>query len=104
MSQELIEDPIWRQLLTASTQNVTRVPSERLQQALPSTGPVKGWLLRDGAPLPASMPPFFAELAPGYYGEGQLDTQGDPLYRGKIPVHHSAALGAVRQRCRWHAA
>ena len=84
LSQELIEDPIWRQLLTASTQNVTRVPPERLQQALPSTGPVKGWLLRDGAPLPASMPPFFAELAPGYYGEGQLDTQGDPSIAAKF--------------------
>lgn len=84
LSQELIEDPIWRQLLTASTQNVTRVPPERLQQALPSTGPVKGWLLRDGAPLPVSMPPFFAELAPGYYGEGQLDTQGDPSTAAKF--------------------
>ncbi|MCC8537353.1 sensor histidine kinase [Xanthomonas axonopodis pv. poinsettiicola] len=84
LSQELIEDPIWRQLLTVSTQNLTRLPPEDLPQAVPRSGPVKGWLLQPGAPLPADMPAFFADLAPGYYGEGQLDTQGDPSLLAKL--------------------
>ncbi|MCD0279186.1 HAMP domain-containing histidine kinase [Xanthomonas melonis] len=84
LSQEVIEDPIWQQLLTVSTENVARLPQQEQQQALPRSGPVKGWLLREGAPLPADMPAFFDGLAPGYYGDAELDTQGDPSTLAKL--------------------
>ncbi|UXM98759.1 hypothetical protein N8D55_12105 [Xanthomonas hortorum pv. pelargonii] len=73
LSQELIEAPIWKQLLTSSTQSIAHLPAAELQSALPTDGPVQGWLVSDPARLPAGMPAFFAALTPGYYGEGDLE-------------------------------
>lgn len=84
LSQELIEDPIWRQLLTSSTQGVLRLPAGKLTRALPTNGPVKGWLLLDHASIPSDMPVFFAGLAPGYYGEGELETIRDASPLAKL--------------------
>lgn len=84
LSQELIEDPIWRQLLTSSTQNIVRLPTAELQSALPNDGPVKGWLVVDPAQPPAEMPTFFAELAPGYYGESELETVREDAFLSKF--------------------
>jgi signal transduction histidine kinase len=84
LSQELIEDPIWRQLLTSSTQSVARLPAAELQGALPRGGPVKGWLLSQHAPPPPDMPAFFTKLAPGYYKEGELETRRDASSLGKF--------------------
>ncbi|MCE4281652.1 hypothetical protein ABQZ99_010385 [Xanthomonas hortorum pv. vitians] len=80
LSQELIEAPIWKQLLTLSTQSIAHLPVAELQSALPTDGPVQGWLVSDPARLPAGMPAFFAALAPGYYGEGDLEAARDPPF------------------------
>lgn len=85
LSQELIEAPIWKQLLTSSTQSIAHLPVAELQSALPTDGPVQGWLVSDPARLPAGMPAFFAALAPGYYGEGDLEAaKGAPFLTRKF--------------------
>lgn len=72
MSQRLIVHPIWRELLQASTEQYLRDARALPDAPPPSGGRIRGWRLAD-ATLPASMPRYFAALAPGYHDEQQLD-------------------------------
>ena len=68
LSQHLIVHPLWKELLESST---TRFIADSAAK-LPATGLIRGWRLV-GAELPSDMPPYFAQLAPGYYDEEQMD-------------------------------
>lgn len=66
LSQQMIVHPIWRQLLTASTQQFLH------DGGLPAAGPLRGWRLGPG-PLPPDMPGYFAQLEAGLHDEDELD-------------------------------
>ncbi|MBV7534327.1 HAMP domain-containing histidine kinase [Duganella sp. sic0402] len=68
LSQGLIVHPIWEQLLSSSTEQYLALARRHGDAPLPSEGPLRGWRL-SGGPLPADMPAYFAQLAPGYYDE-----------------------------------
>ena len=73
LSQDLIEHPIWRELLQSSTDSVIDIPGSDYRTALPKAGPIKGWLLLDKSPIPLDMPRALANLSPGYYSEDDLE-------------------------------
>jgi signal transduction histidine kinase len=72
ISQGLIVHPIWEQLLSSSTEQYLALARRHADAPLPSEGPLRGWRL-SGGPLPADMPAYFAQLAPGFYDEEQND-------------------------------
>ena len=71
-SQALIVHPIWEQLLSSSTEQYLALSRRHADTPLPTHGPLRGWRL-SGGPLPADMPVYFAQLAPGFYDEEQID-------------------------------
>lgn len=72
LSQGLIVHPIWEQLLASSTEQYLTLARRHADAPLPSSGPIRGWRL-SGGPLPADMPAYFAQLAPGFYDEEQTE-------------------------------
>ena len=72
LSQQLIVHPIWKELLESSTVQFQESSATMRGTDLPTTGQIRGWRLA-GAALPAGMPPYFAQLAPGYYDEEQME-------------------------------
>ncbi|POD80808.1 two-component sensor histidine kinase [Pseudomonas syringae group genomosp. 3] len=86
MSQELIDHPIWKELLETATANaLASTPQPEPQKA----GRIQLWKLPgdagiDIANAATGMPPFLASLAPGFYSEGDLDRRAsgfsDPDY------------------------
>lgn len=72
LSQQLIVHPLWRELLTSSTEQYLTDGKPTPGKFLPSKGLVRGWHVR-GTEAPPDMPGYFAGLAPGYYDEQQMD-------------------------------
>ncbi|KPX39350.1 hypothetical protein ALO68_01935 [Pseudomonas syringae pv. helianthi] len=77
LSQRLVDHSIWRQVLESSTESVLHSSYADLHDTLPIKGTVKGWLLTADGTVPAGMPPFLANLTPGYYRESELDDVQD---------------------------
>ena len=72
LSQKLIVHPLWKELLASSTDRFIDDSKATPGAEFPVTDQIRGWRLSGGA-LPAGMPPYFAQLRPGYYDEGQMD-------------------------------
>ncbi|KKY58433.1 sensor histidine kinase [Pseudomonas ficuserectae] len=80
MSQELVDHPIWKELLETATNNALE---NSLQPAPQKAGRIQVWRLSGETPAPG-MPPLLASLAPGFYNEGDMDRRAssftDPDY------------------------
>jgi len=77
LAQQLIVHPIWRELLKSGTDRYLATQGPAGTQ-LPSQGLVRGWHLR-GAALPRDMPSYFAQLAPGFHDEQQMDAYDNDI-------------------------
>ncbi|MDY0978025.1 HAMP domain-containing sensor histidine kinase [Massilia sp. CFBP9012] len=78
LSQHLIVHPLWEELLESSTARML-ADGRPAPAAKPSpTGLIRGWRLGAG-PIPADMPPYFAQLQPGYYDEERMDSHESDL-------------------------
>ncbi|POR72599.1 sensor histidine kinase [Pseudomonas syringae] len=73
MSQDLVDHPIWKDLLETATANTL---ADDVLPAAQKDARIQVWKLSRSTPA-AGMPPSLAALAPGYYSEGDLDRQ-DP--------------------------
>ncbi|MCF5609282.1 sensor histidine kinase, partial [Pseudomonas syringae] len=71
MSQDLIDHPIWKDLLETATANTLE---DDVLPGAQKDARIQVWKLSGSTPA-AGMPPPFASLAPGYYSEGDLDRQ-----------------------------
>lgn len=69
MSQELIDHPVWKELLETATQSVLKSNAQTDTQDL---GRIRIWTVNGDTPA-AGIPAEFTALAPGYYSEGDLD-------------------------------
>ncbi|SDW70661.1 Signal transduction histidine kinase [Pseudomonas syringae] len=80
MSQELIDHPIWKDLLETAT---ARTLEDDVRPGSQENDRIKVWKWSGDSPAP-DLPPSLAVLAPGYYSEGDLDRQAsgpdDPDY------------------------
>jgi signal transduction histidine kinase len=70
LSQQLVVHPIWEALLRSSTEQY--LADGAPARALPAQGLIRGWRLKGGS-VPAAMPAYFAQLAPGYHDEQAMD-------------------------------
>lgn len=71
MSQDLVDHPIWKDLLETATANTL---ADDVLPAAQKDARIQVWKLSGSTPA-AGMPPSLAALAPGYYSEGDLDRQ-----------------------------
>ncbi|KAA8711341.1 HAMP domain-containing histidine kinase [Pseudomonas cannabina] len=84
MSQELVDHPIWKELLETATANaLADTPQPKPQKG----DRIQIWKLSNDTRTDTAatgMPPFLASLAPGFYSEGDLDRRSsgfsDPDY------------------------
>ena len=63
MSQDLIDHPVWKELLETATQSALKSPS---QPAAQDMGRIRVWTLTSGQSAP-DIPAEFTALAPGFY-------------------------------------
>lgn len=71
--QVMITHPVWEQILRSTTQHYIAGSTRNQPLPLPTEGAYKGWHLKNGAALPADMPPYLATLPAGFYSESDLD-------------------------------
>ncbi|MEE5135254.1 HAMP domain-containing sensor histidine kinase [Pseudomonas alliivorans] len=95
MSQDLIDHPVWKELLETSTQNALRATSPSDVQ---DSGRIRIWNVSGDAHVPG-MPEEFLTLAPGFYSEGDLDTDywlpGDSDYAVLVTALESGRMIAA---------
>ncbi|MEE4695201.1 HAMP domain-containing sensor histidine kinase [Pseudomonas alliivorans] len=95
MSQDLIDHPVWKELLETSTQNALRATSPSDVQG---SGRIRIWNVSGDAHVPG-MPEEFLTLAPGFYSEGDLDTDywlpGDSDYAVLVTALESGRMIAA---------
>lgn len=95
MSQDLIDHPVWKELLETSTQNALRATSPSDVQ---NSGRIRIWNVSGDAHVPG-MPEEFLTLAPGFYSEGDLDTDywlpGDSDYAVLVTALESGRMIAA---------
>lgn len=95
MSQDLIDHPVWKELLETSTQNALRATSPSNVQ---DSGRIRIWNVSGDAHVPG-MPEEFLTLAPGFYSEGDLDTDywlpGDSDYAVLVTALESGRMIAA---------
>lgn len=95
MSQDLIDHPVWKELLETSTQNALRAT---LPSDVQDSGRIRIWNVSGDAHVPG-MPEEFLTLAPGFYSEGDLDTDywlpGDSDYAVLVTALESGRMIAA---------
>ncbi|MCD5981495.1 sensor histidine kinase [Pseudomonas sp. CDFA 610] len=95
MSQDLIDHPVWKELLETSTRNALRATSP---SGVQDSGRIRIWNVSGDAHVP-DMPEEFLTLAPGFYSEGDLDNDywlpGDSDYAVLVTALESGRMIAA---------